>query len=140
VTEEEIYGRYLVVQSYTKVAEEFGMKLSTVWGIVQRIGRDDLEEDRKATRADIALEVWNKIRELIPVVRPSTLGTEKSSQGFEAARAADSLARIAAALEPKDRDQGGAPPVINVYTGLKPASDEPAKTEGGEGGSSQSGG
>ena len=124
-TEEAIYAHYLVCQSYTRTAEKYGLPLSTVWTMIQRIGRDALEDERRATRADIALKAWKKVEKLIDTVEPSNLGTEKSSQGFEAARSADAIARVANSLEPKDKDAGNVVPTINVYTGLRP--EEPAQ-------------
>ncbi len=129
VTEEEVYATYLTIQSYTETAERFRMPLSTVFGIVKRLGGDALVDHRNAMRADLARKIWANIGELVAVVKPSNLGTEKSSQGFEAARSADSLARVAGGLEPKGEEDKGNPPVINVFTGVAPPAEVIAAQE-----------
>lgn len=120
-TEEEVYAFYIRVQNYAKTAKKFGLPMSTAFDMVKRIGGDRLASDRIAMRADLARKAWGKVNRLISLVNESNLGTEKSSQGFEAARSADALARIAGALEPKDPTaEDRAPTVIHVHTGVAP--------------------
>lgn len=118
--EEQVYATYIATGSYQDTAEKHGMPKSTVFGIVQRVGGDGLEQHRTAMRADIARRIWDKVAVLADAVNLNELGTEKSSRGFEAARAAESLSRVAAALEPKDKDRGEMPVAVTVAFGFTP--------------------
>lgn len=131
-TEEEVYAHYIgVTQSYTRTSEHFGMPLSTVFGMVKRVGGDRLEEHRRAMRADLATKIWKRVTRLAGVVTPKSVGIAgRSSRGAEAARAAADLSRVMAVLEPKETtaDDGRAL-AINVFTGLAPASEDEVEVQ-----------
>jgi hypothetical protein len=129
-TEEEVYAYYIRVQNYAKTAKKFGLPMSTAFDMVKRVGGDRLASDRIAMRADLAKKAWAKVNRLIGLVREDNLGTEKSSQGFEAARSADALARIAGALDPREQAEEQKPTVIHVHTGVAPPPEIADETTG----------
>jgi hypothetical protein len=102
------------------------MPRSTVFGLVHRLAGDELERDRTAMRALLARDAMVRISDLIQAVDPRDMGTERSSRGSEAARAAADLGRVLQALEPK-RDQEAVIPTIQVFTGISPPSEEEAQ-------------
>ncbi len=118
--EEAVLAHYVVCGSYAETARKFDMPTETVFGICKRLGRDELTELRLSKRADLADKAWANIGDLIAVVTPANCGTERSSKGLEAARAAGELARIAHLLEPPEADQEVGPTTINVYGGMRP--------------------
>ena|SRR6185295_5406676 len=119
-TQEAIYAAYLRVQSYVEVARQFGMPETTVFSICKRLGGDSLAEKRIAMREMLADEMWEKVRDLVRVVAPASLGTERSSQGFEAAKALESIGKVAHLLEPKDKSGEAAPTEIHIHGNIEP--------------------
>ena len=117
--QEEIYAAYLQIQSYVEVARQFRMPETTVFAICKRLGGDALAEKRVAMREMLADEMWDKVRDLVRVVTPGSLGTERSSQGFEAAKALESIGKIAHLLEPKDKDAEAPPTEIHIHGNIQ---------------------
>jgi hypothetical protein len=117
--EEKVYSHYLLRLNYAETARSFDLPARTVINIVKRLAGDELAELRLAMRSDLAAMAWARIDDLLNAITPENLGTEHSSQGLEAARAARELARIARLLEPpEERDRVAPPPVIRVYPGV----------------------
>jgi hypothetical protein len=112
-----LYARTL---SYAEVGRRLDIPRRTVCDLVHHAAGDDLAHLRLEYRKDLAQEAHEAIGELLPIVRPANLGSEHSSRGSEAARAALDLAKVASLLDPREKENGGVPPVINVYTGVSP--------------------
>lgn len=125
-TEEEVYAYYIQTDSWTRTSEQFGMPVSTVFGLVHRLmGDEKIEKDRNSLRALLARNAMMRIAALIDHAVASDMGTERSSRGSEAARAAADLGRVLQSIEPK-KDAELVIPEINVYTGIAPPSEEEA--------------
>jgi len=118
--EEAVLAHYVACGSYAETGRTFDMPTETVFSICTRLGGDELAELRLSKRADLAEKARASIGELITVVTPANCGTERSSRGLEAARAAGELARIAHLLAPPEQEQDAAPTTINVYSGMRP--------------------
>jgi len=118
--EEAVLAHYIVCDSYAATGRHFELPTETVFSICKRLGSDKLAELRLSKRADLAGKAWTNIAELIGVVTPANLGTERSSKGLEAARAAGELARIAHLLEPPAVEADEVPTEIHIHTGMRP--------------------
>lgn len=106
--------------SYRDTARKCAMPKRTVWDIVQRLGGDELAQERLARRSLLAEQVWDRIAELVPAVTLANLGVEgRSSLGLEAAKALDSLSRVIGVLEPKEDEGEEQPTTINVNVAMK---------------------
>ena len=119
-TEEEVYATYLATASYAKTGRKCGIPRRTVWDIVQRLGHDELAQDRLAARADLARAGERKLWALLKAVRIDGLGTEKSSASLEAARAIGEVSRMVSVLQPTDVETEQQPTTINVNVSMKP--------------------
>lgn len=120
--EEEVFAEYLICQSYSATGRTFNMPVQTVFEIVERLSGDrgELGRLRNAMRADMIHKSFGRVDEVIDLIRPDELGTEKSSRGLEAARAVGELGRFIAGLEPKQQDVPVGDTIINISTGMKP--------------------
>lgn len=120
--EEKVYATYMATGSYRETALKCAIPKRTVWDIVNRLGGDELAQDRLARRSILAEQIWERITDLVPAVILANLGVEgRSSVGLEAAKALDSLSRVIAVLEPAEEDDADEQPTtINVNVAMKP--------------------
>lgn len=114
---EAVFAHYCATLNYAETARQFGLPYTTIVRIVNRLSGDEVAELRKARRADMLERVWAKAIACVDDVAPGAFGSKGASPSAEAARAADNLARVAAALTPKETVDV-APPTIVVNTGV----------------------
>jgi hypothetical protein len=135
--EEAVYAEFVRTGSYQRATEKLGgfgiRSRSTVYSIVHRLKKDEeIERERTAMRVLLAHDAMAKIGYLIEEIDPREMGTERSSRGSEAARAAADLGRVLQSLEPK-KDADIVIPEIHVFTGIAPPSDDEAPVQGATG-------
>lgn len=118
--EEAVYAYYVAEQNYSETARKFGLPISTVVGIIDRLKTDTVANVRKAIRADIALECLRAMAPTIAMMKPKFFGNEHVSIASDAAKVLDSLTRSAAAFDPDGDTDAVAPTEIHVHTFMPP--------------------